>query len=71
MKSLVYLNKLHLAGPQNLLCCVVLCYVFVYVQNVTHLLYLVLPKSSRNRNAARKLLVVGLCAARYRELYPL
>ena len=31
-------------------------------------LYEVLPKSSRNSNAARKLLVVQLCAARYREL---
>ena len=25
MKSLMYLNTLHLAGPQNLLCFVVLC----------------------------------------------
>ena len=73
MKSLVYLKKLHLAGPQNLLCCVELCYVvvYVYVQKVTHLLYVVLPKSPPNRNAARKLLVVDLCAARFRELYPL
>ena len=72
MKSVVYLNKLPVAGPQNLLCCVVLFYVvvYVYVQKMTHL-YMVLPKSPRNRNAAQKLLVVELCAARYHELYPL
>jgi hypothetical protein len=34
-------------------------------------LYVVLPKSSRNLNAARKPLVVQLWASRYRELYPL
>jgi hypothetical protein len=42
MKLVVYLNKWHLAGPQNLLCCVV---VYVYVPKVTHLFYVVLPKS--------------------------
>ena len=37
----------------------------------THIyIYMVLPKP-RNWNAAWKLLVVQLCAARYRELYPL
>lgn len=41
MKSVVYLNKLNLAGPQNLLCSVVLCYdvVYVYVQKVTFIIH--------------------------------
>ena len=34
-------------------------------------MYMMLPRSPRNRNAARKPLVVQLCAARYRKQYPL
>jgi hypothetical protein len=38
---------------------------------ITELGILLLPKSSRNWNAARKPLVVQLCASTYLELYPL
>jgi hypothetical protein len=41
------------------------------VETVIVNMYVVQPKSSRNLNAARKLLVVQLWASRYRELYPL
>jgi hypothetical protein len=48
---------------------------FIISENIveynTECLYVVLPKSSRNLNAARKPLVVQLWASRYRELYPL
>jgi len=36
-----------------------------------HTVYVVLPRSSWNRNAVRRPLVVQLCAARYCEPYPL
>ena len=36
-----------------------------------HTVHVVLPKSPQKWNAARRPLVVHLCTARYRELYPL
>jgi hypothetical protein len=47
-----------------------------FIMQVTHQLnehtvHVVLPKSPRNCNAARRPLVVHLCTTRYRTLYPL
>jgi len=43
----------------------------LYITRQQILIHEVLPKSPQNLNAAKKMLVVQFCAARYCELYPL